>query len=145
MQVYDFCKYIDENSFTPCIDFRIILSIEEIQDFKSYGMDIDKFLGNKLREILEEKSYLLKNGYRMENGKHCYYRDGVLHNLYGPAVIHMDYKFGPYEEYILYGTVVFKEIYDKLTKNIPLFLWYKKNGVTIQEILHSDKYKNIFV
>ena len=130
MKVYDFCKTLDDSTFQTMIDFRVSISIEDIQDCKaiantkSYDI-LGHSIGLKIMKALEDGNYIKKNGYRIENGKHVMYREGVYHNISGPAVF--TFKNGKIDydtaKYFLFGYPVGPYTFGEIRKNIPLMLW----------------------
>jgi hypothetical protein len=65
------------------------------------------------------------------NGDIFYYSNGNLHRWDGPAEI---WSTGDIE-YRLFGSLLHKDRFNHLTKNIPLYLWnrYKKYNLDLQQ------------
>jgi hypothetical protein len=146
MKVYDFCKTFDGSTFQTMIDFRVSISIEDIQDCKAIPSTdpndiLGHVLGRQIMKNLEDGNYVKKNGYRIENGKHVIYRDGVYHSISGPAVFTIkngtiDYD---YANYFLFGSPVGPYTFREIRKNIPLMLW----NVVGKGVHISDYIKNM--
>ena len=71
----------------------------------------------------EYHSYNGKLAIENSNGDKCWFRNGMEHRLYGPAVEFSDGS----KMWWLFGLHYFEDEYNEIMKNAPLFYWKNRD------------------